>query len=291
MKRVTKKTIKIAGLVLVTIFAVLVVFLIWLYSGSLNNNKIKAFTALPLPIAFVNGSAIYLPNYTLRWQTYEKLKQNKLTVQTPDDAKKTIFAQMVKDEALSQISAQRGIFVDKNELEAEYLNQASAVGSGTQNSLSRFLDEYGLNKNSYEKYIIKPQFLAIKLLVWFNSQDKLNSKQFALAQNLTSQIEGGQDMSTLAKQFSQEETGKIVGGDMGFVDPTELLLEMREPIYAMETGEIKIIPSRAGINIIKLEEKQSNKFHLRQIFLSPESFEAWLETQTKNFKTYKLINF
>ena len=98
-------------------------------------------------------------------------------------------------------------------------------------------------------------------------------------------------MSVLAKQFSQEDTGKIVGGDMGFIDPTELLLEMREPIYSMNAGEVKIIPSRAGININKLEEKQSNKFHLRQIFLLPENFQAWLEAQTKNFKIYKLINF
>ena len=288
MKRASIKTIKIAGLVVIITVGILGLFAIWLYTGQLTESKIKIFTKLPLPIASVNGRFIYLPSYTLRWQAYQLLSQNKLTIQSPETAKTAIFEQIVKDQEMTQIALQHGIYIDARELETEY--SAQTMGE-SENNFLQSLEVYGLSKNSYEQYVIKPQLFKIKMLTWFNSQADLNPNQSSLANNLTGQIKAGQDMSVLAKQFSQEDTGKIVGGDMGFIDPTELLLEMREPIYSMNAGEVKIIPSRAGINIIKLEEKQSNKFHLRQIFLFPENFQAWLEAQTKNFKIYKLINF
>ncbi len=288
MKRASIKTIKIAGLVVIITVGILGLFAIWLYTGQLTESKIKIFTKLPLPIASVNGRFIYLPSYTLRWQAYQLLSQNKLTIQSPETAKTAIFEQIVKDQEMTQIALQHGIYIDARELETEY--SAQTMGE-SENNFLQSLEVYGLSKNSYEQYVIKPQLFKIKMLTWFNSQADLNPNQSSLANNLTGQIKAGQDMSVLAKQFSQEDTGKIVGGDMGFIDPTELLLEMREPIYSMNAGEVKIIPSRAGINIIKLEEKQSNKFHLRQIFLLPENFQAWLEAQTKNFKIYKLINF
>ncbi|MFA5990806.1 MAG: peptidylprolyl isomerase [Candidatus Doudnabacteria bacterium] len=291
MKRLKNRTIKILGLFVILLVALTVVFAMWLYSGSLNDTKIKIFTALPLPIASVNGRALYMPNYALRWQTYEQLQEKKLSSLTPLEAKKTIFNQMVLDEETAQISSEHGVTINQNELEAEYLSQATENGQGTQNSLMQFLDTYNLSKNAYKQYAIKPQLLAVKLQTWFNSQADLNPNQYILAKTLIEQIKSGQNMTTLAKQYSQEDTSKIIGGDLGFIDPTKLLWEMREPVYAMNIGDVTIIPSRAGIHIIKLEEKQANEYHLREIFLLPENFDVWLETQTKNFKTYKLITF
>lgn len=291
MKRLNNKTIKIFVLFVVLLAALTVVFAMWLYSGDLNGAKVKIFTALPLPIASVNGKAIYMPNYVLRWQAYEQLYTKKLSSQTPMEAKKAIFDQIVSDEEVTQISNRHGIAVNQNELEAEYLNLATENVQGGQNNLIQFLDNFNLSKNSYKEYAVKPQLLAVKLQTWFNSQAELNPNQYALAKTLIEQIKSGQDMPGLAKQYSQEDNGKIIGGDLGFVDPTKLLLEMREPVYAMNTGDVIIIPSRVGIHIIKLEEKQANEYHLRQIFLLPENFDAWLETQIQNFKTYKLINF
>ena len=244
MKRASIKTIKIAGLVVIITVGILGLFAIWLYTGQLTESKIKIFTKLPLPIASVNGRFIYLPSYTLRWQAYQLLSQNKLTIQSPETAKTAIFEQIVKDQEMTQIALQHGIYIDARELETEY--SAQTMGE-SENNFLQSLEVYGLSKNSYEQYVIKPQLFKIKMLTWFNSQADLNPNQSSLANNLTGQIKAGQDMSVLAKQFSQEDTGKIVGGDMGFIDPTELLLEMREPIYSMNAGEVKIIPSRAGI--------------------------------------------
>ncbi len=291
MKKIHLKTIKIASVIAMTLAVILAVFIMWLYNGNFGPFKEKVFTALPLPIASVNGVAIYLPNYTTRWQIYQRLYQNKLTSQSSETAKKLILNQIVKEEIIAQIAAQRGIYVTKNELVAEFLNQTSIMSPESKNNLSQFFVSYHLSQDGYQNYVLKPQFLTAKLKTWFNSQPELNQKQFTLAKNLVEQTKAGEDMSILAKLHNQEEVKKIIGGDMGFVDPTELLLEMREAVYLMSVGDVNIIPNREGINIIKLEEKQSNKFHLRQIFLTSENFDIWLEVQTKNYKIYKLINF
>lgn len=290
MKRLKKITLKVIGLIAIIICSIIAVFGLWLYSGSLNNFKIKVFTNLPLPVALVNGKALYMPNYTLRWQTFLKLQENKLSGLVPTEAKKQIFKQMVLDEEIAQVAAQKNIFINTNDLETEYINQATETGKETYN-LIQFLATYNLSKISYEQYAIKPQLLAVRLRVWFNSQTELNLKQYTLAKTLVEQVKSGQNMADLAKQHTEEDIGKIVGGDLGFIDPTKLLFELREPVYAMNVGDIIITPSRAGIHVIKLEEKQANEYHLRQIFLLTEDFDTWLETQTENFKIYKLINF
>lgn len=282
MKRLHKQFFKYAVSVLAVVVLLLIVFAMWLYGGKLTPLKTKVFTKLPIPIASVNGDALYLNDFAVRLRVYQQLYSNKSTNVDLETAKKEIFSQMVLDSEIKQLANQNGLSVDSKELEAFVAKQ---------NDLDSQLQVYGMTKNQYLQLVVRPQLLRVKLQIWFNSQEKLNAKQFAQAQSLVAQIKSGQDMSTLAMQFTQEPVGKIVGGDLGFVDPVDLVYEMREPVYALSVGEVSIIPGRVGLNIIKLEEKQSNKFHLRQILLSPENFESWLETQTKKFKTYKLINF
>ncbi len=282
MKRLHKQFFKYAVSVLAVVVLLLIVFAMWLYGGKLTPLKTKVFTKLPIPIASVNGDALYLNDFAVRLRVYQQLYSNKSTNVDLETAKKEIFSQMVLDSEIKQLANQNGLSVDSKELEAFVAKQ---------NDLDSQLQVYGMTKNQYLQLVVRPQLLRVKLQIWFNSQEKLNAKQFAQAQSLVDQIKSGQDMSTLAMQFTQEPVGKIVGGDLGFVDPVDLVYEMREPVYALSVGEVSIIPGRVGLNIIKLEEKQSNKFHLRQILLSPENFESWLETQTKKFKTYKLINF
>jgi hypothetical protein len=282
MKGLHKQFFKYAVSVLAVVVLLLIVFAMWLYGGKLTPLKTKVFTKLPIPIASVNGDALYLNDFAVRLRVYQQLYSNKSTNVDLETAKKEIFSQMVLDSEIKQLANQNGLSVDSKELEAFVAKQ---------NDLDSQLQVYGMTKNQYLQLVVRPQLLRVKLQIWFNSQEKLNAKQFAQAQSLVDQIKSGQDMSSLAMQFTQEPVGKIVGGDLGFVDPVDLVYEMREPVYALSVGEVSIIPGRVGLNIIKLEEKQSNKFHLRQILLSPENFESWLETQTKKFKTYKLINF
>lgn len=283
-----KKQIFIRILVLAIFFATaLIIFGVWLYSGKLNVQKITIFNKMPFPIALINNKPLKMSGYTARWETYQKLYEQGISAQSPNQAKETIFNQMIMDEKVAQICEKYNITLSQKEIEEEYSEQSLISGNDFEN----LLISYGLNTHSYQQFVIKPQLLLIKLQTWFNSQEQLNNSQYKLAKNLLEQVNSGQDMAVLAEQFSQDEIGKDIGGDMGFLDPVTLLSEMREPVYALTVNEIKIIPDRYGINVLRLEEKQGNLFLLRQIFLQAEDFKQWLEQETKNFRINKLVNF
>ncbi len=286
MNKHKKRSLKILGALAVFFLLVAITSFIWLYSGELTPAKFKVFNCLPLPVAVVNGRSLYMDNFNTRWQTYEKLLQNQKTSETANQAKNKIFAQMVADETISQVASRHGLYADSAQINSEYSNQTAQSKTFTES-----LAKYGLTEKTYKHYVLAPKLLQTELRVWFNFQEDLNQKQYGLAKDLLTQINNGADMSGLAKQYSQEATGKITGGDMGFLDPTELLPEMRESIYSLNIGETKIVPNRFGIYIIKLEDKNSNHFRLRQIYLEPENFDQWFFLQTKNYKIYKLIAF
>jgi hypothetical protein len=103
-------------------------------------------------------------------------------------------------------------------------------------------------------------------------------------------MENGENMALLAVAYSQDPSGQAVGGDLGFVDPSQLLPELREPVANMKLGETTIIPSRYGLHIIRFEQQNGNLMHLREILLNNSGYQAWKTAQVQNFKIKKIIN-
>ena len=146
---------------------------------------------------------------------------------------------------------------------------------------------FGFLKNS----VIRPQLFLKNLKIWHSAKPELNKEAHAQAEDLYNRIENGEDMASLAKAYTQDESGRLVWGDLGFVNSTELLAEIREGVENAKIGERKIIFSRYGIHIIQLEEKNKNLLRLRQIFIADNKFENWLNEEFKKIKIYKFINF
>ena len=96
-------------------------------------------------------------------------------------------------------------------------------------------------------------------------------------------------MSDLAGQYTQDQMGKATGGDVGFVQVTELSPELRENIQKIQLNQVKIIPGVKGLYIIKNEAQIGNKIHLRIIFLNTSNFDNWLSLQIKKFKVVSLL--
>ena len=91
-------------------------------------------------------------------------------------------------------------------------------------------------------------------------------------------------MAQLAASPSQDSFQQATGGDLGFVDITQLLPELRQVVGGMKVGDVKVIPSRYGINIMKLEGKNGNQLHLRQIFLQGGNFQMWYNNETNGYR-------
>lgn len=280
---------KIRHLAVYAVFTVAIIFgalCIWLYSGKLTSAKISAFHYLPLPIALVNGSPILMHDFLAR----ESLGENMLTGDSAR-TKTAIFDELLREEQVSQLAIAKGADVNPQEINSEYQSRAGQAGLQGKDSFEGLLASYGLNPAAYKKEVVAPELRQINLQVWFNGQKNLNLSTYASAESLVQRIQNKEDMSALAKNFSSDENTKDIGGDMGFIDPAQTLPELRDPISSMRPGEVKILPSRYGLHVIRLEEKNGNNYHLRQIFLKTGDYSNWLASQTKNYKIKKLITF
>jgi hypothetical protein len=257
----------------------------WLYLGALTPGKTKIFQIVPLPMALVNGHPLLMKDFLIRYGIAQKTLGQNVKPQTKLD----IVRQLIKESEVSALAAQRDVTVGQKQIDNEYLVLSEQTDLQGQQKFKNFLQSQGLNENLLKNNIIKPDLLLKQLHIWFNSQPNLNPQAYQQANTLLGQINSGDNMASLAGQFTEDLAGKSSGGDMGFVQITDLSGELRESVGSLKPGEAKIIPGLAGLYIIRLEGQTGNQLHLRGIFLNTSDFNSWFESQTKNFKIINLL--
>lgn len=71
------------------------------------------------------------------------------------------------------------------------------------------------------------------------------------ADELVAKVKAGGDFAALARQASLAPTGKVSGGDYGFVSKGMLPAEIEEIAFALKDDELKVIPSPKGFHILQ----------------------------------------
>jgi parvulin-like peptidyl-prolyl isomerase len=89
---------------------------------------------------------------------------------------------------------------------------------------------------------------------------------------LRERIMEGDDFAEIARRFSEDETSKEKGGDLGWVPEHHLTPSLEEAATALKVGEIsQPVKDRLGWHLVKLEEKQvekgKTKYRLSRILL------------------------
>lgn len=275
----TKFFVKFLLVVLSVILIAAMIVVYWLYSGNLTQNKTKVFNLLPLPIAKVDGTFIPMRSYIFR-----QFIASKLLAQTEPAANKQILNKLILEAQVEALAKRFGVRVANKELEDSFLLAKNAPGSFRETSLESFLNNANLSESNFKEQVLLPELLLTNLKIWQNSQRNLNEDAYILADSLIKQLQNGERMADLASRFSSDSVEKNIGGDVGFIDPAQALPELKEPLFKLQTGEVKILPSRLGLHIIKAEDKQGNLTHFSEIFLKNYSFDSWFKTQTQNFK-------
>jgi parvulin-like peptidyl-prolyl isomerase len=287
MKKHPKKIYKIASAAIV-LSLIIASLTFWLYKGSLTANKIRIFNALPLPMAVVGGQNIPVREFLQRQMVANTVLGAGSLNQAQN--KNSIYDALINETKAALVAQKYSAGVSQKEIDLEYQTRASQTDITGKRTFFELLKNYGLGETDFKNKIIKPQLLEQKIKIWHVSQQALNKDLYARAESLGQKIKSGENMGALATTFSQDETSKSVFGDLGFVDTSEVLPELREPLSSIKVGEVEIIPSRFGLHIIRLEGKNGNQMHLRQIFLEDSNFDNWYSTQTQNIKVYKLLN-
>ena len=237
---------------------------------------------LPFPIATVNGNFIAVSKFITRYNIGQKI--------TDKPTKKEINDQLIDEENIFLVSQSKRVEVSQNQINLEYDERSAIADFEGKKSFEDLLKSYGLTPGVYKSEIIRPELLFINLQNWFYAQKNLNTDLYKQADALVEKIQKGDNIGMLAQLNSQQDSDKKTNGDLGFVNTTDLLPELREVADNLKVGEIKIIPSRFGLHIFKLEGKRDNLLHLRQIFLTDSGFQSWYNNEIKNYKVRQLIN-
>ncbi len=90
------------------------------------------------------------------------------------------------------------------------------------------------------------------------------------AENLYQRLLKGEDFETLAMQYSDDPNTRDLGGDLGYIPLSQIQGPLHDTLANMEPGQIsKPIEDEAGFHILKVDEKDGDVVHVRQILIRP----------------------
>ncbi len=84
-------------------------------------------------------------------------------------------------------------------------------------------------------------------------------KTEAEANEILAKVKAGSDFKALARQRSLAPTGKISGGDYGFISQGMLPEEIDKIAFAMKPGELRTVPSPKGWHVLQVVAKKPSK--------------------------------
>jgi hypothetical protein len=288
-----KKSLKYILLTLACLLIFFVILTLWVINGNVTPAKEKIYGIIPYPLAFVGPQPVlmrdFLHHYKLAKKYYER--NGSLSEQ---EIKNSVVKNLLEQAKLKEVASKYNVTITEKVLNAEILRkQAEAANKGQ--TLENLLKVEGMNLEDYKQIVVKPELLATNLTIWFNGQKNLNSEVLAKAGEFKNRVDKGENIEVLAKQFSEDNTSRMLGGDLGFVQVDEILPELQIELDSMPAGETRVLISRYGVHMVKLEEKDNKgerssvRYHIKQVFLTPASFEQWYAAETNKIKVKRFI--
>lgn len=290
-KNIYTKLLLASGLVLTFVVILSLGVFLWVKNGKLTDSKLTVLKSFSVPLATVNGKFVWSKEFAQELEInnqFSKIQTGQLTPKTPG----AILDKIIAHEILKQQTREKNIQVSKVEIETQFSRETENFKQNGRQTLKEYLTSFGGSENYYKNSIIFPELELAGLKKWFFSQKDLNEKPYKTAEQILKLISEKVSFESLAKTYSQDSSTKAFGGDLGQATLEELLPEIAEEIKNLGVGEIKIVASRHGLHIIKLEGKVGEDlYQLRQIFLNGEDFESWQINETKKYKINKFVSF
>jgi hypothetical protein len=287
-----KKTLfKKIGYIALVIFVILATIFFWLTNGKLTGAKRNILKFFPYPIALVGKKPILANTYLKRLDLAEK------NAPASNQLQSDVLSQIIYEEQIKQVADKYNVVISKNDIDEEFEFYKNEYEKNSNEQFAQELKKYSLSSEEFKDFVLFTQVLKNKLEIWYNKQKNLNPDTYTKIDSLSQKIAQKEDFGQLAQIYSQDTFTKQIKGDTGFLELKDLLPEVRLEVKDGKAGDIKVIPTRYGVSLIKIEEidnlnKEGGlKIHLRQIFAKTSGFGQWLEQETKNIPIKQIFKF
>lgn len=277
---------KIPIAVLAIIVTVIVVFGVAIYGFGVDNDATRSFNSIfPIfPAAIVEGQLITLADIDQRLSMYERAVafQSKDAAFDRSQIKKEILNSLIEQKIIVDLLSKRKINQMNPSLDeySEYI-----IGSFKNNPEQVF----GLSDNSFRDLIIESD-LASKVLHVALLSESRNSPEYTRVASLKQLLDKGLDFAEAAKDYSEDENSKFLGGDLGFNTRAQLDPWLRGAALALtpsSTSDVVISPD--GYHILRLVRRDPGppeRLELQHILIRGFDFNEYLSKQKKNYRIY-----
>ncbi len=265
-------------------------------------------TATPLPAeatvepppdqplaARVNGQPILLEDYEKEVARFEAAMiaqgydlSSEEGQQMMAQTRLQILESMIDLVLIEQAAAREGVTVSEEEVEAEVQANIDLAGE------EEFMAWLEANNMTVEEFraTVRAQLLSAAMFEKVTasvpaSAEQVHARHILLekeeeARELLHQLQGGGDFAALAKLYSQDESTREQGGDLGWFARGLLAPEVEEAAFALEAGQISdVVHSQFGYHVIQLLEREDDRPLSAQMVqsLKEQTFRRWMQEQ------------
>ncbi len=246
--------------------------------------------------ARVNGQPIYLVDYERQVAQYQDaLAASGADIASPEGQERLrqmraqILEWMIEQVLIEQAAAGMGITVSEEEIHAA-VNQI-VQDAGSEEAFRERLERSGMTLSDLQMQL-RAELLRARVLEQVQKTvperaEQVHARHILVdtrerAEALLGQIQAGADFAQLARQYSQDESTRDAGGDLGWF-PRGILLapEVEEVAFSLQAGQVgPVVRSRFGFHIVQtLERKQDEPIspEHRQL-LQDRAVQSWLES-------------
>lgn len=236
-------------------------------------------TATPEPerplAARVNGQPIYLADYERQVAQYQAaLAASGEDLSRPEtqqrllQMRKQILDWMIEQVLLEQAAAGMGVTVTEEEVDAEIARLVADAGS--QEEFAQRLERSGMTLQDLRAQLradlIRNRVLERVRATVPEQAEQVHARHILvdtpeLAQRILAQLGSGADFAQLARLYSQDESTRDAGGDLGWFPRGVLLApEVEEAAFALQAGQIsQVVRSAFGYHIVQTLERAENR--------------------------------
>lgn len=150
------------------------------------------------------------------------------------------------------------------------------------------LNHYEENRETL--FAVPEQVKVSHILIQFDvpsgtePDENIKSEAKSRILDIDKKISQGEDFAELAKQYSEDSTSAVIGGDIGFVSRGQTVPEFEEAAFALKINEVSdIVETVYGYHIIKLIERNDSyikdfeevKDTIEPFLLNNKQMEEW----------------
>ncbi|HXF70184.1 MAG TPA: SurA N-terminal domain-containing protein [Thermoflexus sp.] len=227
-------------------------------------------TPTPALAARVNGAPILLSDFEKRVAAYEReWIRNGLDPNSEEGRRRLaglprqILEGMIEELLIEQHAAALGITVSPEEVEAalaQVIQESGGLESFRQRLASVGMSEEEFRRNQRAAMLAQKVFERLTADIP-EVAEQVHARHIQVsseetARQLLARLQQGEDFVELARQYSENEATRDLGGDLGwFARGTLVIPELEEAAFATPPGQVTLVATPGGYHLLFVVEK------------------------------------